>query len=65
MAFKTRDFWLFLRKSEPTGASGGAWEGRSACLNSLFPAAGGAALKTAGNEDTQEDRAKSPAPETP
>ena len=61
MAFKTRDFWLFFRKSGSRGASGGVWEGRSACLNPTLSSSRRSRPKTAGNEDMQENRATSPA----
>ena len=65
MAFKTRDFWLFLRKVSAQAPAVARGRGDLPVLIQLFPAARGAALKTAGNEDTRERRARSPAHGSP
>lgn len=62
MAFKTRDFWLFFRKSESRGAGVECGREGLPVLIQLSPAAGGTALKTAGrHREHTENRAKSPA----
>ena len=65
MAFKTRDFWLFLRKVSAQAPAVARGRGDLPVLIQLFPAARGAALKTAGNEDTRECKARSPAHGSP